>query len=220
MLHSTREIHPLEPQRHRHSMLAPRVCAPRVTRCSLCHVIWSVQLACSILSRSDSCQGDGRQRHLMMHGQCPIPVYSSQIRPNLSIKQIICINSNVFSTFQPDVSTFQHFSGRIRREAFQLHIAFDKPKGEVPHRARANATLCKWYGNEVFESNSTFRKSRNRLLYLSSANQIRPCFWREKWKVEFKNQKSHSQVGAFQTVGKAPTSLSWRIRAESTFPIC
>ena len=73
-----REIHPLEPQRHRHSMLAPRVCAPRVTRCSLGHVIWSVQLACSILSRSDSCQGDGRQRHLMMHGQCPIPVYSSQ----------------------------------------------------------------------------------------------------------------------------------------------
>ena len=58
----SREIHPLEPQRHRHSMLAPRVCAPRVTRCSLGHVIWSVQLACSILSRSDSCQGDGRQR--------------------------------------------------------------------------------------------------------------------------------------------------------------
>ena len=35
----TREIHPLEPQRHRHSMLAPKVCAPRVTRCSLGHVI-------------------------------------------------------------------------------------------------------------------------------------------------------------------------------------
>ena len=34
-----REIHPLEPQRHRHSMLAPRVCAPRVTQCSLGHVI-------------------------------------------------------------------------------------------------------------------------------------------------------------------------------------
>ena len=78
-LYNLREIHPLEPERHRHSMLAPRVCAPRVTRCSLGHVIWSVQLACSILSRSDSCQGDGRQRHLMMHGQCPIPVYSSQI---------------------------------------------------------------------------------------------------------------------------------------------
>ena len=79
-LGASREIHPLEPQRHRHSMLAPRVCAPRVTRWSLGHVIWSVQLACSILSRSDSCQGDGRQRHLMMHGQCPIPVYSSQVR--------------------------------------------------------------------------------------------------------------------------------------------
>ena len=38
-LGSNREIHPLEPQRHMHSMLAPRVCAPRVTRCSLGHVI-------------------------------------------------------------------------------------------------------------------------------------------------------------------------------------
>ena len=32
---STREIHPLNPQPHRHSMLVPRVCAPRVTRYSL-----------------------------------------------------------------------------------------------------------------------------------------------------------------------------------------
>ena len=31
----TREIHPLDPQAHRHSMLVPGVCAPRVTRCSL-----------------------------------------------------------------------------------------------------------------------------------------------------------------------------------------
>ena len=30
-----REIHPLDPQPHRHSMLVPRVCAPRFTRCSL-----------------------------------------------------------------------------------------------------------------------------------------------------------------------------------------
>ena len=75
----SREIHPLEPQRHRHSMLVPRVCAPRVTRCSLGHVIWSVQLACSILSRSDSCQGYGRQRHLRMQAQYPLPVYYSQV---------------------------------------------------------------------------------------------------------------------------------------------
>ena len=34
-LNLTREIHPLDPQPHRHSMLVPRVCAPRVTRCSL-----------------------------------------------------------------------------------------------------------------------------------------------------------------------------------------
>ena len=31
----TREIHPLDPQPHRHSMLVPRVCAPRVTWCGL-----------------------------------------------------------------------------------------------------------------------------------------------------------------------------------------
>ena len=31
-----REIHPLDPQPHRHSMLVPtRVCVPRVTQCSL-----------------------------------------------------------------------------------------------------------------------------------------------------------------------------------------
>ena len=47
-----------------------------------------MQLACSILSRSDSCQGDGRQRHLMMHGQCPIPVYSSQVSITLTLSKI------------------------------------------------------------------------------------------------------------------------------------
>ena len=31
----SREIHPLDPQPNRHSMLVPRVCAPRVTRFSL-----------------------------------------------------------------------------------------------------------------------------------------------------------------------------------------
>ena len=34
-VYSNREIHPLDPQPHRHSMLVPRVCAPQVTRCSL-----------------------------------------------------------------------------------------------------------------------------------------------------------------------------------------
>ena len=31
----SREIHPLDLQRHRHSMLVPKVCAPQVTWCSL-----------------------------------------------------------------------------------------------------------------------------------------------------------------------------------------
>ena len=35
MIQDTREIHPLEPQPNRHSMLVPRVCAPRVRRWSL-----------------------------------------------------------------------------------------------------------------------------------------------------------------------------------------
>ena len=33
--HALREIHPLDSQPHRHCTLAPRACAPRVTRCSL-----------------------------------------------------------------------------------------------------------------------------------------------------------------------------------------
>ena len=33
--HAVREIHPLDSQPHRHCTLAPRACAPRVTRCSL-----------------------------------------------------------------------------------------------------------------------------------------------------------------------------------------
>ena len=39
-LSQTREIHPLDPQPHRHSMLAPRVCAPRVTRWRLGKYWW------------------------------------------------------------------------------------------------------------------------------------------------------------------------------------
>ena len=35
VLGESREIHSLDPQPHRHSMLVPRVCAPRVTQCSL-----------------------------------------------------------------------------------------------------------------------------------------------------------------------------------------
>ena len=71
-------------------MLVPRVCAPRVTRFSLGRY-WSRDL-CSkqaaerltgwlcietvILSRSDRLP---RQRNLMTHAQCPLPVYSSQV---------------------------------------------------------------------------------------------------------------------------------------------
>ena len=42
LLHGDREIHPLDPQPHRHSMLVPRVCAPRVTRCRLGKYWWRV----------------------------------------------------------------------------------------------------------------------------------------------------------------------------------
>ena len=58
-----------------------------------------MQLACSILSRSDSCQGDGRQRHLMMHGQCPIPVYSSQIQVRILPSSFYTISLEAGSSF-------------------------------------------------------------------------------------------------------------------------
>ena len=88
-----REIHPLDPQPNRHSMLVPRVCVPLVTRWSLGRY-WSCDL-CSkqvaerltgwlgiqtvILSRSDRLP---RQRNLMTHAQCPLPVYCSQMYMN------------------------------------------------------------------------------------------------------------------------------------------
>ena len=81
-----REIHPLDPQPHRYCMLASTASAPGVTRCSL-GLYWSCDLcskhACTgwlgdvILSRSDS----ERQRNLMIHDQCPLPVYFSQALP-------------------------------------------------------------------------------------------------------------------------------------------
>ena len=77
-----REIHPLDPQTIRYCMLASTASAPRVTRCSL-GLYWSRDL-CSkhalagsgdvILSRS--------QRNLMIHDQCPLPVYFSQVPGN------------------------------------------------------------------------------------------------------------------------------------------
>ena len=82
-LNLTREIHPLDPQPHRYCMLASTASAPQVMRCSL-GLFWSRDL-CSkhalagwgdvILSRSDS----ERQLNLMIHDQCPLPVYFSQI---------------------------------------------------------------------------------------------------------------------------------------------
>ena len=110
-----REIHSLDPQPHRHSMLVPRVCAPRVTRCSLgkywSHDFFQKEAESSRqgvgnpepylfslpLSRSDRLPRRwgqqaarlgytgylwlmcGRQRNLMMHAQCPLPVYYSQL---------------------------------------------------------------------------------------------------------------------------------------------
>ena len=80
----TREIHPLDPQPHRHRMLVPRVCAPRVTRCSL-GKYWSrdfFQQAAGSQSWGTQVIYDsysGRQRNLMMHAQCPLPVYYSQL---------------------------------------------------------------------------------------------------------------------------------------------
>ena len=72
---SCREIHPLDPQPHRHSMLVPRVCAPQITGCSL-GKYWSSDFfqqaanpgGTQVIYDSYS----GRQRNLMMHAQCPL----------------------------------------------------------------------------------------------------------------------------------------------------
>ena len=100
-----RKIHNLDPQPHRHGMLVPKPSAPRVTRCRL-GKYWSRDFfhkeaessrqgvgnpepyRFSLpLSRSDrlprrwgqQAASSGRQRNLMMHAQCPLPVYYSRV---------------------------------------------------------------------------------------------------------------------------------------------
>ena len=79
-----REIHPLDPQPHRHSMLVPRWCAPWVTRCCL-GKNWSrdfFQQAAGSQSCGTQVVYDSysrRQRNLMTHAQCPLPVYYCQV---------------------------------------------------------------------------------------------------------------------------------------------
>ena len=78
----TREIHPLDPQPHRHSMLVPSVCAPRVTRCSLgkywscdrfrrnfslTQGLWNQQAANPGVRRLSMTHSGVRQRNLMTH---------------------------------------------------------------------------------------------------------------------------------------------------------
>ena len=79
---SWREIYPLDPQPHRHSMLVPRWCAPRVIRCCLgknwSHDFFSAgSQSCGTQVIYDSYSR--RQRNLMTHAQCPLPVYYSQV---------------------------------------------------------------------------------------------------------------------------------------------
>ena len=91
-----REIHPLDPQPHRHSMLVPRVCAPRVTRYSLgkywsrdwfrgyfslTQGLWNQQAANPGVHMLSMTHSGVRQRNLMTHAQCPLPVYYSQVSP-------------------------------------------------------------------------------------------------------------------------------------------
>ena len=100
---STREIHPLDPQPHRHSMLVPTVCAPRFTRCSL-GKYWSrdwfrgnFSLTQGLLNQQAANPGvhmlsmthsGVRQRNLMTHAQCPLPVYYSQVQRKYYLKTI------------------------------------------------------------------------------------------------------------------------------------
>ena len=94
LLVDSREIHPLDPQPHRHSMLVPTVCAPRVTRCSLgkywsrdwfrgnfslTQGLWNQQAANPGVHMLSLTHSGVRQRNLMTHAQCPLPVYYSQL---------------------------------------------------------------------------------------------------------------------------------------------
>ena len=90
LLTKGREIHPLDPQPHRHSMLVPRWCAPRVTRCCL-GKNWSRDFL-KQAAGSQSCgtqviydSYSRRQRNLMTHAQCPLPVYYSQQKVSLQL---------------------------------------------------------------------------------------------------------------------------------------
>ena len=98
----SREIHPLDPQPHRHSILVPRVCAPRVTRCSLrkywsrdwfhgnfslTQGLWNQQAPILGVHRLSMTHSGVRQQNLMMYAQCPLPVYYSQILSNSHSKE-------------------------------------------------------------------------------------------------------------------------------------
>ena len=105
-VHLGREIHPLDPQPHRHSMLVPRVCAPRLRSVawgSIGHMIFfSRQQAANpggtqVIYDSYS----GRQQNLMMHAQCPLPVYYSQTRGAFNQKIAITPSSNFFPNLLP-----------------------------------------------------------------------------------------------------------------------
>ena len=94
-----REKHPLDPQPHRHSMLVPRVCAPRVTWCSLgkywsrdwfrgnfslTQGLWNQQAANPGVHMLSMTHSGVRQRNVMTHAQCPLPVYCSQVNSSIN----------------------------------------------------------------------------------------------------------------------------------------
>ena len=117
-----REIHPLDPQPHRHSMLVPTVCVPRVTRGSL-GKYWSRDWFRSNFSLTQGQQAANpgvhmlsmthsgvRQRNLMTHAQCPLPVYYSQV--SLIISYVWCpygprrILKCVYNKAYPNLSSY------------------------------------------------------------------------------------------------------------------
>ena len=98
----TREIHPLDPQPHRHSILVPRVCAPLVTQCSLgkywsrdwfrgnfslTQGLWNQQAANPRVHMLSLTHSGVRQRNLMTHAQC----HSLSTTPRY--KHTFCLNS-------------------------------------------------------------------------------------------------------------------------------
>ena len=107
-------------------MLVPRVCAPRVTRCrlgkywscdwfrgnfSLTQGLWNQQAANPGVHRLSMTHSGVRQQNLMMHAQCPLPVYntpSENILQNFAYSYLLEISKQQFQNIRKLFLNFKY----------------------------------------------------------------------------------------------------------------